>query len=162
MSDYWREVAWAVAGDRGCIGRASAQSADNPDSTERGDAEPKAHGHFDVLSHCVADLHGFRGDELSTTSTVPSSTRTVTLRRPRGPAPCCPSVPGAGQVVRRVRGDKRSRPDDQRGTAEPGDSRGTAPAPNVRRVSVLVLAATLEHGLAVRSSLCNAAAVPGD
>ena len=46
MADYGREVAWAVAGDRGCIGRASAQSTENPDTTERGHAEPEARRPF--------------------------------------------------------------------------------------------------------------------
>jgi len=47
---------WAGAGDRVCIGRASAQKTD---TTECRDAERKTHGPFEVLSHSVPNLHGF-------------------------------------------------------------------------------------------------------
>ena len=61
VPDHRGEVAWAGAGDWGCIGRASAQRAENTDTAECGDAERKTHGRSDVLSHSVLDLHGFRG-----------------------------------------------------------------------------------------------------
>jgi RNA polymerase sigma-70 factor, ECF subfamily len=77
VSDYRRPIPGAVASDRRRTGRTRAQCPKEPQGAERGCAYGKAQAHFGLLSHRGSDLHR-SGDDLSTTSTVSLTSRTVT------------------------------------------------------------------------------------